>query len=156
MKTNGSAPDEEQGKIKSSNLTLDKELRQRLQDSEHTLGLSMPLDEAKQRAAQLESEVTTLESGIEGAEGFRQRWSLHGRVTDSRFTFPIKIVKVKKDVSQEVRTSQAWVPRISPKEACCSSQGKRYGLSASWGIYLDAEKCASWGKFQKSVQCRLL
>ncbi|KAL6967065.1 hypothetical protein U1Q18_032866 [Sarracenia purpurea var. burkii] len=68
----------------------DKELRQRLQDSEHKLGLSMPLDEAKQRAAQLESEVTTLErrlilaSGIEGVEGFRQRWSLHGRVTDSR------------------------------------------------------------------------
>lgn len=39
----------------------DKELRQRLQDSEHKLGLSMPLDEAKERAAQLESEVTSLE-----------------------------------------------------------------------------------------------
>ncbi|KAF3974993.1 hypothetical protein CMV_001734 [Castanea mollissima] len=68
----------------------DKELRQRLQDSEHKLGLSMPLDEAKERAAQLESEVTSLErrlilaSGIEGMEGFRQRWSLHGRLTDTK------------------------------------------------------------------------
>ncbi|XP_065638275.1 uncharacterized protein LOC112027794 isoform X1 [Quercus suber] len=67
----------------------DKELRQRLQDSEHKLGLSMPLDEAKERAAQLESEVTSLErrlilaSGVEGMEGFRQRWSLHGRLTDT-------------------------------------------------------------------------
>ncbi|KAL6978673.1 hypothetical protein U1Q18_020338 [Sarracenia purpurea var. burkii] len=61
-------------------------------------------------------------------------------------------IRVKKDVSQEIRTTQAWVPRISPKEACCSSQGKRYGLSASWGIYFDAEKCANWGRFQKSVQ----
>ncbi|XP_065638276.1 uncharacterized protein LOC112027794 isoform X2 [Quercus suber] len=68
----------------------DKELRQRLQDSEHKLGLSMPLDEAKERAAQLESEVTSLErrlilaSGVEGMEGFRQRWSLHGRLTDTK------------------------------------------------------------------------
>lgn len=68
----------------------DKELRQRLQDSEHKLGLSMPLDQAKERAAQLESEVTTLErrfilaSGMDGVEGFRQRWSLHGRLTDTR------------------------------------------------------------------------
>ncbi|XP_020107215.1 uncharacterized protein LOC109723302 isoform X1 [Ananas comosus] len=68
----------------------DKELRQRLQDSEHKLGLSMPLDEAKDRAAQLQSEVTLLErrlilaSGIEGMEGFRQRWSLHGRVEDTK------------------------------------------------------------------------
>uniref|UniRef100_A0A1U7X8E5 Uncharacterized protein LOC104231420 n=1 Tax=Nicotiana sylvestris TaxID=4096 RepID=A0A1U7X8E5_NICSY len=39
----------------------DKELRQRLQDSEQKLGLSMPLDQAKERATQLESEVTLLE-----------------------------------------------------------------------------------------------
>nr|XP_043621747.1 uncharacterized protein LOC122593405 [Erigeron canadensis] len=68
----------------------DKELRQRLQDSEYKLGLSMPLDQAKERASQLESETTTLErrlilaSGIEGADGFRQRWSLHGRLTDTK------------------------------------------------------------------------
>ncbi|KAG2674469.1 hypothetical protein I3843_13G121800 [Carya illinoinensis] len=68
----------------------DKELRQRLQDSERKLGLSMPLDEAKERAAQLESEVTSLErrlilaTGTEGMEGFRQRWSLHGRLTDTK------------------------------------------------------------------------
>lgn len=39
----------------------DKELRQRLQDSEYKLGLSMPLDLAKERASQLETETTTLE-----------------------------------------------------------------------------------------------
>ncbi|XP_047255846.1 uncharacterized protein LOC107847502 isoform X1 [Capsicum annuum] len=67
----------------------DKELRQRLQDSEQKLGMSMPLDQAKERATQLESEVTSLErhlilaSGVEGMEGFRQRWSLHGRMTDT-------------------------------------------------------------------------
>ncbi|XWS71488.1 hypothetical protein CRYUN_Cryun03dG0142100 [Craigia yunnanensis] len=68
----------------------DKELRQRLQDSERKLGLSMPLDQTKERAGQLESEVTSLErrlilaSGIEGIEGFHQRWSLHGRLTDTK------------------------------------------------------------------------
>ncbi|XP_019163413.1 PREDICTED: uncharacterized protein LOC109159752 [Ipomoea nil] len=68
----------------------DKELRRRIQDSEHKLGLSMPLDLAKERAAQLESEVTSLDrrlilaSGVEGMEGFRQRWSLHGRLTDTK------------------------------------------------------------------------
>lgn len=68
----------------------DKELRQRLQDSERKLGLSMPLYQAKERAGQLESEVTSLErrlilaSGIEGIDGFRQRWSLHGRLTDTK------------------------------------------------------------------------
>ncbi|KGN54242.1 uncharacterized protein LOC101214968 [Cucumis sativus] len=68
----------------------DRELRQRLQDSECKLGSSMPLDAAKERATQLESEVTLLErrlilaSGVEGIEGFRQRWSLHGRLTDTK------------------------------------------------------------------------
>ncbi|OWM68987.1 hypothetical protein CDL15_Pgr025174 [Punica granatum] len=67
----------------------DKELRQRLQESERKLGLSMPLNEASDRASQLQAEVTSLErrlilaSGIEGMEGFRQRWSLHGRLTDT-------------------------------------------------------------------------
>ncbi|XP_050220547.1 uncharacterized protein LOC126670766 [Mercurialis annua] len=68
----------------------DREIRERLQDSEHKLGMSMPLDEANKRASQLESEVTSLErrmilaSGTEGVEGFRQRWSLHGRLTDTK------------------------------------------------------------------------
>ncbi|KAL5583174.1 hypothetical protein UlMin_015616 [Ulmus minor] len=68
----------------------DKELRKRLEESEHKLGLSMPLDQAKERATQLESDITSLErrlilaSGVEGVEGFRQRWSLHGRLTDSK------------------------------------------------------------------------
>uniref|UniRef100_A0A5B7BB19 DUF7803 domain-containing protein n=1 Tax=Davidia involucrata TaxID=16924 RepID=A0A5B7BB19_DAVIN len=68
----------------------DKELRQRLQDSERKLGLSMPFDQAKERSAQLESEATSLErrlilaSGVEGMEGFLQRWSLHGRFTDTK------------------------------------------------------------------------
>ncbi|XP_077220555.1 uncharacterized protein LOC143854454 isoform X1 [Tasmannia lanceolata] len=68
----------------------DKELRQRLRDSEHKLGLSMPLNEAKERADQLQSEITSLErrmilaSGVEGMDGFRQRWSLHGRLEDTK------------------------------------------------------------------------
>ncbi|PKU81625.1 hypothetical protein MA16_Dca013056 [Dendrobium catenatum] len=69
----------------------DKLLRQRLQDSEHKLGLAMPLEQAKEREVQLLAEVTSLErrlilaSGIEGVEGFRQRWSLHGRLEDTRY-----------------------------------------------------------------------
>ncbi|KAK4286364.1 hypothetical protein QN277_002925 [Acacia crassicarpa] len=65
----------------------DKEITKRLLDSEYKLGLSMPLDGAKERATQLESEVTSLErrlilaSGVEGVEGFRQRWSLNGHLT---------------------------------------------------------------------------
>jgi hypothetical protein len=39
----------------------DKEIRKRLQDSEFKLGSSMPLDAAKERSAQLEAEVTSLE-----------------------------------------------------------------------------------------------
>lgn len=68
----------------------DKELRQRLQDSERKLGISMPLELAKERSSQLEAEATQLErrlilaSGVEGMEGFRQRWSLHGRLTDTK------------------------------------------------------------------------
>ncbi|XP_004490305.1 uncharacterized protein [Cicer arietinum] len=68
----------------------DKEIRKRLPDCEFKLGSSMPLDAAKERSAQLEAEVTSLErrlilaSGVEGIEGFRQRWSLHGRLTDSK------------------------------------------------------------------------
>ncbi|KAK6141707.1 hypothetical protein DH2020_024555 [Rehmannia glutinosa] len=50
----------------------------------------MPLELAKERSTQLESETTQLErrlilaSGVEGMEGFRQRWSLHGRLTDTK------------------------------------------------------------------------
>ncbi|RLM66133.1 uncharacterized protein C2845_PM16G06850 [Panicum miliaceum] len=68
----------------------DKEIRERMQDSEYKLGSSMPLEEAKGRATQLQSEVTLLErrlilaSGLEGMEGFRQRWSLHGQLEDTR------------------------------------------------------------------------
>ncbi|KAB2614982.1 hypothetical protein D8674_021570 [Pyrus ussuriensis x Pyrus communis] len=68
----------------------DKELRRRLQDSECKLGLSMPLNEAKERASQLEKGVTSLDrrlilaSGLEGIDGFRQRWSLHGRLADTK------------------------------------------------------------------------
>ncbi|XP_010496165.1 PREDICTED: uncharacterized protein LOC104773286 [Camelina sativa] len=68
----------------------DKILRVRLQESEHKLGLSMPIDLAKERITQLEAEATSLErhlilaSGAEGIEGFRRRWSLHGRMTDTK------------------------------------------------------------------------
>ncbi|XP_044506033.1 uncharacterized protein LOC123225820 [Mangifera indica] len=95
----------------------DKELRQRLQDSEHKLGLSMPLDQAKERAAQLESEVTSLErrfilaSGMEGIEGFRQRWSLHGRLTDTKKrleSLKQGMEKRKKDEPAVVPTGKKW------------------------------------------------
>ncbi|KAG6482554.1 hypothetical protein ZIOFF_059186 [Zingiber officinale] len=68
----------------------DKELRRKLFDSERKLGLSMPLGDAKERAANLEAQIKTLErrmilaSGVEGMEGFRQRWSLHGRIEDTK------------------------------------------------------------------------
>ncbi|ERN13119.1 hypothetical protein AMTR_s00040p00174440 [Amborella trichopoda] len=68
----------------------DKELRQKLQESERKLGLSMPWDEGKDRAAQLHSQVELLErrmilaSGVAGMEGFRQRWSLHGQLQDTK------------------------------------------------------------------------
>lgn len=68
----------------------DNQLRERLRHSEHKLGLVMPLEQAKEREAQLLAEATSLErrmilaSGIEGIEGFRLRWSLHGRLEDTR------------------------------------------------------------------------
>ncbi|XLS94009.1 hypothetical protein HN51_070017 [Arachis hypogaea] len=68
----------------------DKEIRNRLQESERKLGSSMPFEEAKERVTQLEKEVTSLDrhlilaTGVEGMEGFRQRWSLHGRLTDTK------------------------------------------------------------------------
>ncbi|XP_078157238.1 uncharacterized protein LOC144553041 [Carex rostrata] len=68
----------------------DKEIRERLKDSEYKLGLSMPIEKSKDRTTQLQSEVTLLErrlilaSGAEGMEGFRQRWSLHGRLEDTK------------------------------------------------------------------------
>lgn len=95
----------------------DKELRQRLQESEHKLGLSMPLDQAKERAVQLESEVTSLErrlilaSGIEGMEGFRQRWSLHGRLTDTKNrleSLKQGIQTRKKEEPVPVSTTKKW------------------------------------------------
>ncbi|KAJ4832190.1 hypothetical protein Tsubulata_009015 [Turnera subulata] len=99
----------------------DKELRQRLQDSECKLGSSMPLDQAKERVSQLESEVTTLErrfilaSGVEGIEGFRQRWSLHGRLTDTKRRLESlkggmenRKVDVKKDEPTQSSTTKRW------------------------------------------------
>lgn len=68
----------------------DKKLRQRLQESEYKLGLSMPLEEAKERASQLQVSITNLDrrmilaSGMDGMEGFRQRWSLHARLEDTK------------------------------------------------------------------------
>ncbi|OAY32014.1 uncharacterized protein LOC110631130 [Manihot esculenta] len=99
----------------------DMEIRKQLQDSERKLGLSMPLDEAKERVSQLESEVTSLDrrlilaSGVEGIEGFRQRWSLHGRLTDT--TRRLESLKqgienrkkdVNKDESAPSSTTKRW------------------------------------------------
>ncbi|XP_023517156.1 uncharacterized protein LOC111780996 [Cucurbita pepo subsp. pepo] len=97
----------------------DRELRQRLQDSERKLGSSMPLDAAKERATQLESEVTSLErhlilaSGVEGIEGFRQRWSLHGRLTDTKKRLEslkqgIENRRDDKPAAEKTSTSKRW------------------------------------------------
>lgn len=95
----------------------DKELRRRLQDSELKLGMSMPLDEAKERAAQLESQITSLDrrlilaSGMEGMEGFRQRWSLHGRLTDTKSrldSLKQGMDKRKKDEPVGGSTAKRW------------------------------------------------
>ncbi|XP_039015409.1 uncharacterized protein LOC120145722 [Hibiscus syriacus] len=95
----------------------DKELRQRLQDSERKLGLSMPLDQAKERASQLESEVTSLErrlilaSGMEGTDGFRQRWSLHGRLTDTKKrleSLKLGMEKRKQDEPNKGGSGKRW------------------------------------------------
>lgn len=95
----------------------DKELRRRLQDSELKLGISMPLDEAKERAAQLESQITSLDrrlilaSGMEGMEGFRQRWSLHGRLTDTKSrldSLKQGMDKRKKDEPVGGSTAKRW------------------------------------------------
>ncbi|XP_028788448.1 uncharacterized protein LOC114744442 [Neltuma alba] len=95
----------------------DKEVRKRLLDSECKLGSSMPLDDAKERAAQLESEVTSLErhlilaSGVGGIEGFRQRWSLHGRLTDTKSrleSLKKGIDGRKKDEPTSGSTSKRW------------------------------------------------
>ncbi|KAL5763798.1 hypothetical protein ACOSP7_016160 [Xanthoceras sorbifolium] len=108
---------EEIGLYRECSEKRDKELRLRLQDSESKLGLSMPLDQAKERATQLESEVTSLErrlilaSGIEGMEGFRQRWSLHGRLTDTKNrleSLKQGMQNRKKDEPVPVSTTKKW------------------------------------------------
>ncbi|KAL8158495.1 hypothetical protein V2J09_000032 [Rumex salicifolius] len=112
----------------------DKELRQRLQESEHKLGLSMPLDHAKERTVQLESEATSLErrlilaSGIEGIEGFRQRWSLHGRLTDTRK----RLEALKKGLEERKDDTKAL--------ACCliSSSAHHFRVAlrlSDWSVY---------------------
>ncbi|KAK9274807.1 hypothetical protein L1049_022059 [Liquidambar formosana] len=72
---------------------------------------------AKDRAAQLESEVTSLErrlilaSGVEGMEGFRQRWSLHGRLTDTKRrleSLKQGMEKRKKDEPVGGSTTKRW------------------------------------------------
>ncbi|KAL7124883.1 hypothetical protein ABFS83_14G078600 [Erythranthe nasuta] len=96
----------------------DKELRERLQDSERRLGMSMPLELATERTKQLESEATSLErrfilaSGVQGMEGFRQRWSLHGRLTDTKKRLEALkqgMENKKKDESvAEITTKKRW------------------------------------------------
>ncbi|XP_078427649.1 uncharacterized protein LOC144700121 [Wolffia australiana] len=94
--------------------TRDKLLRQRLQESELKLGQSMPLEEAKERVSQLQAEVTSLErrmilaSGMEGMEGFRQRWSLHGRLQDTKK----RLDSLNQGISERKREDPAEVPAM--------------------------------------------
>ncbi|XP_074559751.1 uncharacterized protein LOC141815702 isoform X1 [Curcuma longa] len=93
----------------------DKELRHKLFDSEHKLGLSMPLGDAKERAANLEAEIKTLErhmilaSGVEGMEGFRQRWSLHGRIEDTKRRMESLKEGITKSKSENIQE-----PKVDP------------------------------------------
>ncbi|XP_057835869.2 uncharacterized protein LOC131046208 [Cryptomeria japonica] len=90
----------------------DKKLRQRIEESERKLGQLMPEKDAKERATQLQSEVTLLErrlvlaSGIEGMEGFRQRWSLHGRLQDMKKRLEALEQGLEKRTSVEERNIQ--------------------------------------------------
>ncbi|KAI3902214.1 hypothetical protein MKW92_046530 [Papaver armeniacum] len=66
--------------------------------SEDKLGLIMPLDDQTEPPASNQSHITgevsgliesfyrrlILASGAEGMDGFRQRWSLHGRLEDTK------------------------------------------------------------------------
>ncbi|XP_010520415.1 PREDICTED: uncharacterized protein LOC104799541 [Tarenaya hassleriana] len=96
----------------------DKVLRQRLQDSEHKLGSSMPLDLAKERTSQLETEVTSLErrlilaSGVEGIDGFRQRWSLHGRLTDTKK----RLESLKQGIENRKKDESDQTPKPSSRK----------------------------------------
>ncbi|CAM8946025.1 unnamed protein product [Rhodiola kirilowii] len=94
-------------------------LRKRLQESEHKLGLSMPLDDAKERAAQLESQITSLDrrlilaSGMEGVDGFRQRWSLHGRLSDIK----MRLESLKQGIENRKKDEQPVATRSRPSTA---------------------------------------
>ncbi|XP_015691681.2 uncharacterized protein LOC102699394 isoform X1 [Oryza brachyantha] len=103
----------------------DKEIRERLQDSEYKLGFSMPLEEAKERTTQLQSEVTLLErrmilaSGLEGMEGFRQRWSLHGQLEDTRKRLEALNRGMEKRVGQS-SPSQGTAPAVRKRWFFCA------------------------------------
>lgn len=97
----------------------DKELRGRIQESERKLGQLMPEERAKERANQLQSEVTLLErrlilaSGFQGMEGFRQRWSLHGRLQDTKKRLEaleqgLGNRKEQKGIIQEPQGKKGW------------------------------------------------
>ncbi|BFI40387.1 hypothetical protein MPTK2_7g09010 [Marchantia polymorpha subsp. ruderalis] len=68
----------------------DTALRARIYGAEEALGVDLPEDEVRERVVKLQSEATLLErrfvlaSGVEGVEGFRQRWSLNGQLHDTK------------------------------------------------------------------------
>lgn len=53
-------------------------------------------------------------------------YQIHHRFYSFSRVFLFLFLKQEKDVSQEVRAPQTWFTGISPKEACCSSQRKRF------------------------------
>uniref|UniRef100_A0A0D3EKI9 DUF7803 domain-containing protein n=1 Tax=Oryza barthii TaxID=65489 RepID=A0A0D3EKI9_9ORYZ len=93
----------------------DKEIREKMVDSEYKLGISMPLEEGKERTTQLQLEAyetmsstgdkakhtrMILASGLEGMEGFCQRWSLHGQLEDTRKRMEALVRGMEKGGSQ--------------------------------------------------------
>ncbi|KAG0577637.1 hypothetical protein M758_5G161800 [Ceratodon purpureus] len=94
----------------------DTEIRKRIQDAEKKLATTMPEEEARERQAQLKAEAELLErrmilaSGVEGVEGFRQRWSIHGRLYDTNKRIESIDLGLESRVKQEPQPehSKSW------------------------------------------------
>lgn len=68
----------------------DATVRSKIYKAEETLGRVLPEDLLEERVAKLKSDLTRLDrhfllaSGVEGVEGFRQRWTLNGQLMDTK------------------------------------------------------------------------
>ncbi|CAM6106018.1 unnamed protein product [Calypogeia fissa] len=95
----------------------DATVRRKMYKAEETLGRVLPDDLLQERLAKLKADMTLLErrfllaSGLEGVEGFRQRWTLNGQFQDTknRMESLEKGVASKQQQETEAAPSQkAW------------------------------------------------